>query len=320
MADDVKAAPRHRVQYAFGRTVLALLALVPFGVARAGGRALGRLAWRPFGVRRRTVERQVAAAFPDATPARIEQVVRGAYSHIGEVAIETAFLPRFGRERILSLFEGEEGFEDILAARDAGKGIILITGHFGNWELAGAYVAARGVPIEVIVRRLNNPLFDRFVNDTRSRAGMIVVYDHEAVRRTPRAFREGHAVAFVSDQGVKGLASTFVPFFGRPAKTPRGPAVFAKRTELPTFFVAAVRQPNGKYRCVVTPVEIPETGDRDRDVDEVVARYTSILESWVRRYPEQYFWHHRRWKRQPEGTPDELRDPVVQGQGLRVKG
>jgi KDO2-lipid IV(A) lauroyltransferase len=146
---------------------------------------------------------------------------------------------------------------------------------------------------------------------------MIVVYDQDAVRRTPRAFRDGHAVAFVADQGVLGLASTFVPFFGRPAKTPRGPAVFAMRFRLPTFFVAAVQEPSGKYRCVVTPVEIPDTGNREADVDTVVARYTSILESWVRRYPGQYFWHHRRWKRQPPDTPDELRDPVLRAPGPR---
>jgi KDO2-lipid IV(A) lauroyltransferase len=199
-------------------------------------------------------------------------------------------------------------------------GIILITGHFGNWELAGAYVAARGVPIEVIVRRMNNRYFDRYVTRTREGAGMIVVYDHDAVRRTPRAFKAGHAVAFVADQGVLGLASTFVAFFGRPAKTPRGPAVFALKYRLPTFFVAAVKEPGGRYRCVVTPVEIPDTGDREVDIDTMVARYTSILESWVRRYPGQYFWHHRRWKRQPADTPDDLRDPVTVGQRPEVRG
>lgn len=315
MARKLKRKPGHWVQYVIGRAILGLLAALPLRAARGVGRLLGRLAYRPFGVRRRTVERQVAAAFPDAGLAEQQRIVRGAYAHLGELLIETAMLPGLGKQGILDLFEGSEGFEDILAARDAGRGIILITGHFGNWELAGAYVASRGVPIEVIVRRMNNPLFDGFVNRTREGAGMIVIYDHDAVRRTPRAFRDGHAVAFVADQGVKGLASTYVPFFGRPAKTPRGPAVFAIRSRLPTFFVAAVREPDGKYRCVVTPVEIPHTADREADVDEVVARYTAVLESWVRRYPAQYFWHHRRWKRQPDGTPVELRDPVLQGNG-----
>ena len=316
----VKPRLVHRVQYAAGRAVLALLGAIPFNAARRVGRGLGRLGHTPFGVRRNVVERQVAAAFPQRDEAAVDALAREAFSHFGEVIIETALLPRLGRQGILDLFEGAEGFEGILEAQAAGKGIILITGHFGNWELAGAYVAARGVPIEVIVRRMNNPLFDSYITRTREGAGMIVVHDHDAVRRTPRAFKAGHAVAFVADQGVLGLASTFVPFFGRPAKTPRGPAVFAMRFRLPTFFVAAVQEPSGKYRCVVTPVEIPDTGDREADVDTVVARYTAILESWVRRYPGQYFWHHRRWKRQPPDTPPELRDPVTSVQRLAARG
>ena len=314
----VKPRPVHWIQYGIGRAVLALLGVMSFNGARRVGRALGRLAHTPFGVRRNVVERQIAAAFPNQDTATVDALSREAFGHFGEVVIETALLPTLGQQKILELFEGEEGFEGILDAKAAGRGIVLITGHFGNWELAGAYVAARGVPIEVIVRRMNNPLFDSYVTRTREGAGMIVVYDHDAVRRTPRAFKAGHAVAFVADQGVLGLASTFVPFFGRPAKTPRGPAVFAMKYRLPTFFVAAVQEPSGKYRCVVTPVEIPDTGDREADIDTVVARYTSILESWVRRYPGQYFWHHRRWKRQPPDTPLELRDPVVTG--LRATG
>ena len=105
--------------------------------------------------------------------------------------------------------------------------------------------------------------------------------------------REGRGVAFLADQGVLGLASTFVPFFGRPAKTPRGPAVFALRLDVPVVFGVALRQPSGKYRLVFEPVKVENTGDRDRDVDAIVAGYTATLERWVRRYPEQYFWHHQ---------------------------
>jgi KDO2-lipid IV(A) lauroyltransferase len=140
---------------------------------------------------------------------------------------------------------------------------------------------------------------------------MGVLRDADAVRRIPRSFRDGHAVAFVADQGVMKLASTFVPFFGRPAKTPRGPAVFALRFRIPIFFITCVRETSGKYRCIIVPVEVNETGDREADVDATVARYTGILESLVRRYPDQYFWHHRRWRRQPDDTPAALRDPVA---------
>jgi KDO2-lipid IV(A) lauroyltransferase len=157
---------------------------------------------------------------------------------------------------------------------------------------------------------MKNPLFDHYLTETRSRIGMVVVHDADAVRRTPRSLRAGRAVAFLADQGVLGLASTFVPFFGRPAKTPRGPAVFALRLQVPIVFGVAVRQRSGKYRLALEPVEVEDTGNRDRDVDAIVARYTAALERWVRRYPEQYFWHHRRWRRQPANTPPELREPT----------
>lgn len=310
MAPPKKPRVKHRVEFALGRAVLAVLGALPFGAARAGGRWLGRLGYR-LGARRVVVERQVAAAFPELDDAARGRIVRESYANLGEVMVEVAMLPKLGPRGILDLVAETHGFEAVLEAHAAGKGLLLITGHLGNYELAGTYVSARGVPNECIVRRLNNPLFDAYVTKSRTRAGMIVVFDHDGVRRIPRAFAAGHAVSFVADQGVKGLASSYVPFFGRPAKTPRGPAVYALRTGLPTFFVVAVRRPDGKYRLDVTPVTVRDTGDREADVEATVAEYTRILESWVRRHPGQYFWHHRRWKRQPPDTPDELRDPVV---------
>jgi KDO2-lipid IV(A) lauroyltransferase len=112
------------------------------------------------------------------------------------------------------------------------------------------------------------------------------------------------------DQGTAGLASTWVPFFGRYAKTPRGPAVFALRLKAPVLFVAPLRKPDGRFTLVIEEVPIRETGDRNADVDRIVAEYTAVLERWVRRYPEQYFWHHRRWKHQQPGTPAEMGDPL----------
>ena len=312
MAPPKKPRLRHRVEYAAGRAILAVFGVLPFRAARAGGRVLGLLGYW-LGVRRVVVERQVAAAFPGADRQALAGIVRESYSNLGEVVVETASLPRLGPAGILDLVPVTEGFEALRDAHAAGKGVVLITGHFGNYELAAVYLTARGIPVECVVRRLNNPLFDRFVTWSRTKAGMIVVFDHDAVRRAPRAFREGHAMAFVADQGVKGLASIYVPFFGRPAKTPRGAAVFALRYQLPAFFVAMIRRQDGTYRCVVTPLEVADTGDREGDVDAMVRQFTRVLESWVRQYPGRYFWHHRRWKRQPPDTPDELRDPVMAG-------
>jgi KDO2-lipid IV(A) lauroyltransferase len=112
------------------------------------------------------------------------------------------------------------------------------------------------------------------------------------------------------DQGAAGLASTWVPFFGRFAKTPRGPAVFALRLRAPVFFLAPLRKPDGRYTLEIEEIPIHETGDRNADVDRIVADYTAVLERWVRRAPEQYFWHHRRWKHQRPNTPTHLGDPL----------
>ena len=129
------------------------------------------------------------------------------------------------------------------------------------------------------------------------------MYDDQAVRETPRTLREGYLLAFLADQGVLGLASTFVPFFGRLAKTPRGPAVFALRLDAPLVFGASIRQADGRYRFAFERVEVTRSEDRERDIDAIVARYTAALERWVRVAPEQYLWQHRRWRRQPPGAP-----------------
>lgn len=304
------ASAAHRAEYYALRGLVAALAAVPWGSACAFGARLGMLGFAPLAVRRDVVERQIAAAFPDRAPQEVQALARAAYAHLGRSAIETALLPTVGRAGVLGMVESVQGFELLERAVAAGNGAILVTGHLGNWELAGAYVAARGIPMDVIVRTQANPLFDAYLNTTRSELGMTVVRDRDAVRRTPRSLREGRAVAFVADQGVMGLASSFVPFFGRPAKTPRGAAVFAMRYRVPTLFVAALRQPGGQYRVEVEQIPVIDTGDREADVDAIVARYTAVLERWVRSAPEQYFWHHRRWRRQPADTPPELRDPT----------
>lgn len=302
----------HKLEMIALRGVIAGLRLLPWSSATALGARIGALGYRPLGIRRKVVERQIAGAFPHFLQPEVERIAKGAYLHLGRSTIETALLPSRGAKGVLDLVDSVEGWEHMEAGIAGGKGVVLAAGHFGNWELLGSYLAARGVGIDVIVRSMANPDFDRYLNATREKIGMTVIYDREAVRRTPRSLREGRVVAFVADQGVLGLASTFVPFFGRPAKTPRGAAVFALRFNAPVVFAVAVRKPGGRYHVAIQPVEIDSTGDRDADVDRIVETYTGILESWVRRYPEQYFWHHRRWRRQPPDTPPELRDPAAE--------
>jgi Kdo2-lipid IVA lauroyltransferase/acyltransferase len=272
--------------------------------ANAGrfGARLAELGYRPLGIRRAVVEQQIAAAFPTMPPAEVQRIAREAYRNLGRNAAEIALTPRLGAQGIIDLYEEIDRFSLIEDAIAAGRGCIVVTGHVGNYELGAAYVAARGIPVDAIVRRQANPLFDQYITETRAAMGMVVMRE-DAVTRSARSLRAGRLVAFIADQGVKGLASTFVPFFGRPAKTPRGPAVFAVRLGAPVLFAVSIRLPSGRFRFQVEPIPIADTGDRERDIDATVASYTAALERVVRQYPEQYFWHHRRWRRQPPPVP-----------------
>jgi Kdo2-lipid IVA lauroyltransferase/acyltransferase len=293
----------HYAEYVALRATLAVVRRL--GIARAGavGARVASFGYRPLGIRRDVVDRQLAVAFPELHSTERDRIARGTYAHLGRVAVEAALLPLYGRERVLDLFEEAENWDLIERARSRGSGILFVTGHLGNWELAGAYVAARGMPVDAIARHMANPLFDGYLTRTRERIGMRIVHDERAVAQIPRAIRGGRGVAMLTDQETRGLASTWVPFFGRPAKTPRGPAVFALRLGAPLIFGCALRQPSGRYRMSFEEVPVERTGDLEADVDRIVAAYTATLERWVRRAPDQYFWHHRRWKYPPPGSP-----------------
>lgn len=301
----------HRAEYYSMRGMIAALGKLDWATACAIGEKLGELIYSPLGIRRFVVEKQIGAAFPELGEKEVLRIARLSYRHLGRTSVEAALLSNLSRDRLLGLVETVEGWEHIERPASDGRGRLLVAAHHGNWELLGAYLSARGIRPEVVVRGANNRLFEEYLNANRTRLGMEVVHDKAAVRRIAKAMRDGRYVAMLADQGVLGLASSFVPFFGRPAKTPRGFAVFALRFDVPVCFMDMLRLPNGKFRVIFEPVQVERTGDRERDTDAMVREYSRILEKWVREYPDQYFWQHRRWRRQPEGTPPDLRDPAL---------
>ena len=304
----MKATWQNRAEYVALRGLIAVLS--PFGILRASrvGARIGTLGYWPLGIRRGVVTRHLAACFPELDDAARVKLARESYEHLGRVAMESALMSRLGPGSLRDLFEGIDGWDAIERGRALGKGLVLVAGHLGNWELSGAYLSAIGVPVAAVAKRQLNLLVDGFVNRTRRRLGMSVVFDDEAVRKLPRMLRDGFAIGLLADQSGLG-AATHVPFFGRPARTPRGPAVFALRFGAPLIFVCAARQPSGRFRLILEEVEVQRTGNLDADVEVTVANFTNVLEKWVRRYPGQYLWAHRRWKRQPDDTPPELREP-----------
>lgn len=299
----------HRIEYVATRLVVGALRLVGWRAASWIGGRIARLAYWPLGIRRGVTTRQIAAAFPEKSNSEIRRIAVASYDSLGRTSIETAILPGTKASEILSRIERVDGWEHLERSLAQKHGLIIVTGHIGNWEVGGAYMAARGLPLDVVARGMSNPVFENWVNRTRSEIGMQVIHDQDAVRKTPRSLKANRAVAFVSDHDALGLASTYVPFFSRPARTPRGPGVFALRFGAPILFMVCIRMASGRYTIFIEPIEVVITDNKDADVDNIMLRFTQLLEDKVRKYPEQYFWQHRRWRRQPPDTPPHLREP-----------
>lgn len=288
----------HRAEYLLLRGVIGFSGLLGDGAAARLGGGLGRLAYRPFGIRREVVESHLRGAFPERGEDWIRATAAASYAHLGREGLAilrmAALTPEAVRERT-----GFEGLERFLEAVAAGRGVVLVTGHLGNWELGGAALAVRGVPIDVVAQRQSNPLFDRMVVETRERLGMRVIPRGRATRQGLRSLREGRVLAFVADQDAK-RAGAFVPFFGRLASTHRGPAVLALRAGAPVFVAPGmIRTPTGEYRAKLEEVVVEREGEVEEVVHRITAAFTARLEEGVRAAPDQYFWHHRRWKTRP---------------------
>lgn len=288
---------RHRLEYGAYRVLRGVLTRLPEYFARALGSALGWFAGSVVGIRRRVVRENLRIAFPGLSPAELRRLGRRSWMHLGREAVATFLLAAETPESIRSRIERWEGWDRFEERVSEGRGVIAVTGHFGNWEMAGAAVAARGIPVDAVATRQRNPLFDRDLVETRGRLGMNLVVRDEAPRRILRALRSGHVAGIVGDQNV-AVGGILVDFMDRPAVTARGAAVFALRTGAPLFVGHVVALPGSRwrYRFAVQEVTIEPSGEFDEDVRRLTQAHTDLLEQAVREYPEQYFWPHKRWK------------------------
>lgn len=290
---------RDLAEYVPARGAEAALGFLPIGISRAFGSGAGRLA-AGFGVRRDTVEEQLSAAFPERSGEWVRSTAGRCYRHFGREIATIARLAHVGADALLGRMRGSEEalrLHDTATGRRGGA--IIVAGHLGNWEVAGAFLAAAGLDMAAVVKRQRNDAFNRRLLHTRRGLGIEPIYMQDARTRIPQALREGKTVALVADQDA-GDRGIFVPFLGRPASTFRGPARLSLSQNVPLFFGAAVRD-GDSYRGILEPVEAPESGPEGEA--ELTRRWVARLDAHVRRLPDQYFWFHRRWKTQPTGTP-----------------
>ena len=235
-------------------------------------------------------------AFPEKSDEELHRIVRGVYRNMGIVAAEFFDIPYLTKENIAALVE-TEGVENCERALAKGRGVLLFSAHFSNWELEAAATALLFKTAVVIYRPLDSPLLEHLVLRVRSAAGNILLPKENAMRPLLRTLKQNGMVGILIDQNMAWYEGVFVDYFGRPACTTDGLALLAMHTGAPVLPAYIVRLPDGRYRLVFGPeVEVTRTGERDADVLANTQRFTKVIEQIVRRYPDQWLWVHQRWK------------------------
>ena len=290
---------RHYIEHLAFRAFSSVAIFLPEPLALSVGSLLGWIAGSVLRVRRTEVDEHLFLAFPERTDAWRHDVARASYAHLGREAVATLRLSRATdkdlSERIripdLALFR---------TAVEEGRGVILVTGHLGNWEVGGGAFTSRGISLDAIAKRMANKAIGDAITGVREKLGIGLIHMDEVAREVPRSLLRGRVVAVLADQHAhKG--GILVSFFGREASTTRAPALFAIRTGAPIFLGIALRDPGWRQRYTVSleRIDFQSSGEVDADIRRLTAAHSAALERAVRSAPEQYFWQHRRWKSAP---------------------
>ena len=246
--------------------------------------------------------RNLEMAFPGKTVAERRKILRGVYRSLGRLLAEFCLFPRYSRENAsqIALYQGFENFE---AADKRGKGVLFLTGHFGGWEIGSFFHSLQGHPMRIVVRPIDNPYVDDLVTHYRTLHGNNVMGKQGFARGLLAAMEKNETVGILMDTNMTPPQGVFVDFFGIPACTAVGIARVALHTGaavIPAFTIwdSVLR----KYRVEFSPaVELIRTGNNEADAVANTAVFNRIFEEYVRKYPDQWLWVHRRWKTRPEG-------------------
>ncbi|HUU46599.1 MAG TPA: lysophospholipid acyltransferase family protein [Acidobacteriota bacterium] len=285
---------KHRLEYLALSGLKTLANTLPESTARNFGANLGRLIGRLWSARRQIACDNLAQAFPDRPRQEIEDIAGAVFANVGRTMFEVL---RFGQSRpedILARVDtnGTEPFEE--AAR-LGRGALLVSAHIGNWEIHGAWIRALGYPVDVVVKPMRNPLADHLLNSCRAVHDVGIIHTQQATSGIVRAVKQRRFVAIVADQyaGGEGVG---VEFFGRTVSTPRGPAALALKYGCPIITGYLVRKPDGRYYAFNdTLLTFTPSGDSEKDVVAVTQAFTTRIENYIRRKPDEWLWTHRRW-------------------------
>ena len=294
---------RNHAEYAVAWGVLKALGALPLPLARIACIGLAELAHRFWPKLGQTGMLNLRLAFPEGTDRERRRILRGEFQTLGRMLADFAHFPRLTRGNIEQLII-YDGFEVFDRARRQGRGVLFLTAHFGNWELGSFAHGVYGYPCNFVVRQMDNPRLDALINRYRSASGGRPIEKKDFARGVLRALERGETVGVLMDQNMLLEEGAFVDFFGLPASTTTGPARVARKLGTPVVLGLVIWDPKlRKYRLRFDAVEWIRRPDPEEEIAANTANFTRLIERYVRRYPEQWLWVHRRWKTRPAGEP-----------------
>src|SRR6202166_366905 len=293
---------RQRLAHAAAWPFIKILGILRRPLARGVGIGLGWLVYLLHVRLREVGMRNLAMAFPEKTEAERARILRGEFASLGRQLAEVCHFPKYTLESVekVVVYDGLQNYE---RAHARGKGVLFLTAHFGGWELSAFTHSLHGHWMHVVSRAMDNAYLDRLIQRYRTMHGNQSVDKDDFVRGLLAAMKAGEVVGILMDTNMTPPQGIFVDFFGIPACTASGLARIALRTDaavVPTFTIWDAEL--GKYRLRFDPaVGLVRTGELEADIKANTQRFTSIIEEYVRKYPEQWLWVHRRWKTRPPG-------------------
>lgn len=293
-----------KIQYWLVLAVATTLGRLPRGLARRLVRVLTAALYLCLGRLRRVGERNLELALPELPIAQRRRILRCLFRNLGWQLVEFCRMPRYSTLNVNGWIR-IEGVDNYLAAEQRGKGVLVLTGHLGAWELSSFYHSLMGHPMSMVIRRLDNRLLDEYVNSVRCLHGNRVLHKDDFARGLLKAMHAGETVGILMDTNMTPPQGVFVKFFGITACTASGLARVALRSGaavLPGFCVW--EETEKQYVLHFGPeLQFQKTGDAEQDILSATQQCNDVLEAWIRRYPDQWLWIHRRWKTRPPGEP-----------------
>ena len=292
------------IEYAAVWVILKGLGLLPRPMARSLAAGVARILYALSPKLRKTAEVNLRIAFPDWTETQRNAAIRKMVRNLGWMAAEFARFPKYSKETIKEIVVLDR-HENFLEGQRRGRGVLILTGHIGAWELSSFVHALYGYPLHYMARPLDNQRIDALVNSYRCASGNNPIFKNESARVMLKILKESGTIGILADQNTMPEEAVFVDFFGVPASTTTGVARVALHTDaavVPGYVVwdESIR----KYRLMFEPaVELIRTGDTERDVRENTQRFTKVIEDIIRKFPEQWVWMHGRWSARPKGEP-----------------